>query len=171
VEGRVLQEFAFEHDGRRTSSWFVESDWLPPRALTTAALAFVFQGDALLLAAIAGRGWDLPGGHLEQGEKPEEAMRREVLEESGVVVGRARLFAHQHIHALDPPPDGFRYPHPDAYMVFYLGDVERTEPFVPTEESEGRRFWAPEEAPEAEWVQRHRPVYDAVLRARRAGLP
>lgn len=87
------------------------------------------------------------------------------------MVGDARLFAHQHIHSDDPVPEGFRYPHPDAYMVFYLGDIERLEPFIPTDESTQRRFWSPADAGRAEWVQRHRPVYDAVLRARRAGWP
>ena len=171
MEGRVLQEFDFEHDGRQISSRFIESTWLPPRALTTAALAFVFGGESLLLARITGRAWDLPGGHLEPGESAEEAMRREVLEEAGALVGKARLFAHQHIHSDDPVPEGFRYPHPDAYMVFYLGEIDRLEPFVATDESTERRLWSPAEAGETEWVQRHRPVYDAVLQARRDGCP
>lgn len=171
MRGRVLQEFDFEHAGRRTSTWFVESDWLPPSALTTAALGFVFEGESLLLARIAGREWDLPGGHIEAGETPEEAMRREVLEEAGAVVGPARLFAHQHIYSDDPVPEGFKYPHPDAYMVFFIGDVDHLVEFRPTDESAERKFWSPEEAGGAEWVQRHRPVYDAVLAARRAGYP
>jgi 8-oxo-dGTP diphosphatase len=167
----VLQEFNFGYEGRRTSTWFRASDWLPPSELTTAALGFVFDGESLLLARISGREWDLPGGHIEAGETAEETMRREVLEEAGVVVGRARLFAHQHIHSDDPVPEGFKYPHPDAYMVFYICDVHGLEPFIPTEESVERRFWSPDDADGAEWVQRHRPVYDAVLEARRAGYP
>lgn len=171
MDGRELQQFDFEFDGRRTSSRFVASEWVPPQALTTAALGFVFDGDAMLLARIAGRDWDLPGGHIEPGETAEEAMRREVMEEAGVRVGRARLFAHQHLHSDDPVPEGWRYPHPDAYMVFYLAEVERVEPFTATLESTERRFWAPAQAGDAEWVQRHRPVYDAVLEARNAGWP
>lgn len=167
----MLQEFNFEYAGRRTSTWFIESDWLPPAALTTAALGFVFQGESLLLARITGREWDLPGGHLEDDESPEEAMRREVLEESGAVVGNARLFAHQHIHSDDPVPEGFKYPHPDAYMVFYICDIQALEPLTATEESVERKLWSPEEAHGAEWVQRHRPVYDAALQARRAEYP
>lgn len=168
ISGQILQQFDFESEGRRTRTWFVQSEEMPPRHLVTAALGFIVAGESLLLARIAGRDWDLPGGHLEPGESPEQAMRREVMEEAAAVVGRAQIFAHQYIHADDPAPEGFPYPHPDAYMVFFLGELERLEPFASTAESTERRLWSPEEAHRAAWVQRHRPVYDAVLRALRA---
>ena len=36
--------------------------------------------------------WDLPGGHVEDGETPEECIRREMLEEIEYDLGAPRLF-------------------------------------------------------------------------------
>ena len=56
--------------------------------VTAGALIFNREGKILLLKHRfrAGSGWGIPGGFLEPGEQPEEAMRRELREEIGLEV-------------------------------------------------------------------------------------
>jgi len=43
-----------------------------------------FEGDRYLMVYNPmRRGWEMPGGHMEEDESPEEAIMREFLEESG----------------------------------------------------------------------------------------
>jgi len=53
----------------------------------------------------AGR-WTLPGGGLDPGESPEEALHREVWEESGQVVSDVRLLDLQTSHWVGRAPSG-----------------------------------------------------------------
>ncbi|HJM55199.1 MAG TPA: NUDIX domain-containing protein [Poseidonia sp.] len=41
-------------------------------------------GGRVLFVKHPTRGWEIPGGHLESGEKPEEALLRELEEETGM---------------------------------------------------------------------------------------
>ncbi|HLH79587.1 MAG TPA: NUDIX domain-containing protein [Chthonomonas sp.] len=68
-------------------------------------LAFVFANGQALLARIRGRGWCVPSGHVEPGETPEKAIRREIREEIGANVGDLHLLGHY----LLSPPDASPY--------------------------------------------------------------
>ena len=42
------------------------------------------QGGHVLFVEHPERGWEIPGGHVEPDEEPEEALHRELLEETGL---------------------------------------------------------------------------------------
>ncbi|HJU93857.1 MAG TPA: NUDIX domain-containing protein [Pyrinomonadaceae bacterium] len=62
--------------------------------VTAGAVIFNDKGQVLLLKHRfrSGSGWGLPGGFLEKGEQPLEALKRELREEIGMEVESAKIF-------------------------------------------------------------------------------
>lgn len=88
-----------------------QPDALP---VLVAAGVLVKQGSKVLLQGRSDDGsWGLPGGALKGGETLEEAARRELLEETGLQVGRLELVdVYSGSQFQVSYPDGFR-----AYVV------------------------------------------------------
>ena len=141
----------------------VQDSTLPDRSLITAALSLIFDGDRLLLTKINHRGWDFPGGHLEPGESAEEAVRREIYEETAARVKGLRLFAYEKFVIHGPVPSDYKYPYPISYQVFYLGFLDKLEPFKPTEEAGGRKLFSPDELKHKDWRTRGPFLYETAL--------
>lgn len=87
----------------------------PPTVQRMAAYAVVLRGDGeeaeMLLTRIAGDGfgggaWHLPGGGIDHGEAPEDAVRREVAEEAGLDVEIGDLLGVHDVHVTDHAPSG-----------------------------------------------------------------
>lgn len=81
---------------------------------------YVVKDNALLLVRDA-RGWDVPGGHVEPGESAEEAVVREVLEETGCkLINPTLLF---YLHCLQTVPNT-KYPTESLVAVYGNGDLQ-----------------------------------------------
>lgn len=79
------------------------------RAVVDVAVGVLLQADGLFLLTSRPEGkvyagyWEFPGGKLEPGETVEQALRRELLEELGIVIGQAQAWKTQMVdypHAL-----------------------------------------------------------------------
>ena len=92
----------------------------PPRYVTSARAVMVREIQVMTV-----RGPDdihiLPGGRIEPGETPEDAVRREVLEEVGWSLQGVFFLGIVHYHHLTPRPDDHPYPYPDFLQTIYAG--------------------------------------------------
>jgi 8-oxo-dGTP diphosphatase len=68
--------------------------------VTAAAVVVDDEGRILLLDHVfrSGNGWGIPGGFLEAGEQPEEAVRRELREEAGMELASAEFAFARTLH-------------------------------------------------------------------------
>lgn len=68
--------------------------WLETRQLQVhfvSAAGLVYKDDKVLLIKSKNRGWELPGGVVEQGESVLDGLKREISEESGVTAEAEKL--------------------------------------------------------------------------------
>lgn len=136
----------------------------PPRELITNVFGLCFEGDKLLMVQHAGdRGWDIPGGHLEEGEDLVEGFKREVREEAAVELDGIEPFAVVEILLKEDPPGGYKYPTSKSYMICFRAKVSKVLPFHGEFETRSRGFFASENAKELKWVKSNFELYEAAL--------
>jgi 8-oxo-dGTP pyrophosphatase MutT (NUDIX family) len=105
-------------------SWeFFASNQEIDAALCTAVCCVVTHNDSLLLVKNK-RGWELPAGKIEKGESALDAVVREVLEETAVIIENATQFGYKKLTANEPirRPDQSQefFPFPHSYVVFFF---------------------------------------------------
>ena len=83
---------------------------IPRIPASAGALIFDRVGRLLVLKPTYKSGWTVPGGQMEDnGETPWEACRREVHEESGLVIDRGRLACVDFLRQRPQRPGGMRF--------------------------------------------------------------
>lgn len=99
-------------------------------------------GAVLLVREKEDGSWTLPGGWVDVGESPSEAVVREVEEESGYLTRAVRLLALW---------DRDKHPHPPiphhVYKLFFLCELRGGEAVGNSLETEGAGFFGVEELP------------------------
>jgi NAD+ diphosphatase len=107
-----------------------------PRTDPVAIIAVHHQGNILLGRQRSWRPgmWSALAGFVEPGETLEDAARREVLEEAGIVVGEVRYVGSQ------------PWPFPGSLMIGLVGEARTTEIKIDEKELEDARWFGPDEA-------------------------
>jgi 8-oxo-dGTP diphosphatase len=99
--------------------------------LQYAVIAARYQGKWLLVRHRERATFELPGGHIERGETPDEAAARELREESG-----ADRFSLEHVCDYGVERDGAH-----TYGALFFAEIERMGALPPEFEMEERRLF------------------------------
>jgi 8-oxo-dGTP diphosphatase len=120
---------------------------LGPSEIVTSVHSYCFSQGKILLVEVKKRGFNIPGGHIEFGETPEEALHREAYEE-GYVKGKIKYIGAIEVNHQDNPHFIQNGPYPlVGYQLFYRMDIEEYLPFLRENETMTRIWVEPEELP------------------------
>lgn len=130
-----------EHQLQQTFAWVTSETGYATPKLDVRGVVFGEGGILLVRERRDGR-WTLPGGWVDVGDSPREAVEREIREESGYEARAVRLLAvydrNRHAHP----------PHPQhIYKLFILCDLVGGAPSE-SEETDGVGFFPEDALPE-----------------------
>ena len=101
----------------------------PPAGLLSSARAIVLRGDEVLVVTDRTPSTHItPGGRIEPGEEPREAVVREAGEETGWEVAPLRQIGVLHLRHLQPRSDGYPYAYPDFFQAVFVAKAVRFRP-------------------------------------------
>jgi 8-oxo-dGTP pyrophosphatase MutT (NUDIX family) len=98
-------------------------DAAPPRRQRIAAYALLTRDDEVLLTRMSSRTriegrWTLPGGGIDHGEDPRDALRREVYEETGLRAEPGRVIDVHASHFVGARSDGLVEDYHGIHLIF-----------------------------------------------------
>jgi 8-oxo-dGTP pyrophosphatase MutT (NUDIX family) len=144
-------------------------DAAPPQRQRVAAYALLTRDGQVLLTRMSERTriegrWTLPGGGIDHGEDPRDALRREVYEETGLRVEPGRVIDVHATHFIGARADGVVEDYHGIHLIFEAAIAEESRDVVPhviEEDSSTER---------AEWVALHTATGLNLLSAARHAL-
>ena len=123
-----------------TRAKFVMLNALPPSQLISNVNIVPQVDDAWLMFQHEDLSWDVPGGTIEEGERFDDTLKRELLEEVGAKLVSFSIFGAWHCFSMASKPYRPHLPHPEYYRLVGLGRVEIVQP--PTNPPTGEKILA-----------------------------
>ncbi|MDJ0975727.1 MAG: NUDIX domain-containing protein [Planctomycetota bacterium] len=112
-------------DNRAATGVFEVLDVAPPFDLVGNVYMVPCVGDEYLYILQGDGRPQIPGGRMEAGEMPRQALARELLEEAGANPIEAEVFGGWHLMLKTDGPDAPHLPYPETWALVYSGVVER----------------------------------------------
>ena len=96
-------------------SVFKRTNIIPENLTITAVLSVpILNNKVFLIKQSKNEWWDIPGGHIEEGENWKDTVNRELKEEAGVIVDHHQIIGYFEVTSTDIK---FTYPSPSAILV------------------------------------------------------
>lgn len=135
-------------DGHYVKLTWSATSTLPDMKYITSVHGVCIHNGKVMLVEVASRGFDLPGGHIEENELPEQSLIRECMEEGYVKCDSISLIGMIEVNHEENPlfnPNG-KYPL-IGYQLFYRTNVIECLPYKSEYECLSRIFVDPQEIP------------------------
>jgi len=130
------------YKGTRVTNTWIRADDIESYTPITQVYGIVFndKGEILICRSSATAKWQIPGGSPEKGERPEETLERELLEEVDVKVKNIKLLGFQRVDQKDNP---FKHVGDRYYQARMYCELEELLPQTPdpcTDQTWERKF-------------------------------
>lgn len=132
-------------DGQTVSLTWQPYKQLHASDVVTSVHGCCFLDGKLVLVQVKERGFNVPGGHLENGESPKQALRREIYEEAYIDGDFTYIGAIKVDHSENEKfMENGKYPK-IGYQLFYRVDITKCFPFLGQHETTARIWVEPQQ--------------------------